>query len=83
MKHRTMKKLLTAVLSAAMLATAIPADLTPAQAAEKAPDATSTLDELGIIDAEGEEDTTSDLPDSFLHILSSSSQLPLRSNSKL
>lgn len=63
MKHRTMKKLLTAVLSAAMLATAIPADLTPAQAAEKAPDATSTLDELGIIDAEGEENTAADLPD--------------------
>ena len=63
MKHRTMKKLLTAVLSAAMLSTALPTSLTTAQAAEKAPDATSTLDELGIIDAEGEEDTTSDLPD--------------------
>ena len=63
MKHRTMKRMLTAILSAALLVTALPADLTPAQAAEKAPDATSTLDELGIIDAEGEEDTTSDLPD--------------------
>ena len=63
MKHRTMKRLLTAVLSAAMLVTALPANITPAQAAKKAPDATSTLKELGIIDAPGEEDTTNDLPD--------------------
>ena len=63
MKHRTMKRLLTAVLSAAMLVTALPANLTPAQAASKHADATSTLEELGIIDAKGEEDTTSDLPD--------------------
>ena len=63
MKHRTMKKLLTAVLSAAILATALPVNLTPMQAAQKAPDATSTLDELGILDAPGEEDISSDLPD--------------------
>lgn len=63
MKHRTMKRLLTAVLSATMLVTALPANLTPVQAAGKHADATSTLDELGIIDAKGEEDTTSDLPD--------------------
>lgn len=63
MKHRTMKKLLTGLLTAAILATALPANLTPAQAAQKTPNAASTLDELGIIDAEGEEDTSLDLPD--------------------
>lgn len=64
MKHRTMKKLLAGCLAAALLATALPVGHTTAQAAEKAPDATSTLQELGIIDAAGEEDTASDLPDS-------------------
>lgn len=63
MKHRTMKKLLAGCLAAALLATALPSGHTTAQAAEKAPDATSTLQELGIIDAAGEEDTASDLPD--------------------
>lgn len=62
MKHRTMKKLLTALMSAAILATALPANLTPAKASTKAPGPTSTLEELGIIDAEGEEDTSQDLP---------------------
>ena len=64
MKHRTMKKLLAGCLAAALLATALPVGRTTAQAAEKAPDATSSLEELGIIDAAGEEDTTADLPDS-------------------
>lgn len=63
MKHRTMKRLLAAALSAAMLATALPANLTPVQAANKTVDAASTLDELGVIDAKGEEDTASDLSD--------------------
>lgn len=63
MKHRTMKRLLTAVLSAAMLVIALPANLMPVHAADKAGNAASTLGELGIIDAEGEEDTASDLPD--------------------
>ena len=63
MKHRTMKKLLAVCLAAALLATALPVGHTTAQAAEKTPDATSTLQELGIIDAAGEEDTASDLPD--------------------
>ena len=63
MKHRTMKKLLAGFLAAAMLVTALPANLTTAQAAKKAPDATTSLEELGIIDAAGEEDTSSDLPD--------------------
>ena len=35
MKQRTMKRLFAAVLSAAMLVTALPAELTPAQAAER------------------------------------------------
>lgn len=62
MKHRTMKKLLTALMSAAILATALPANLAQAKAADTAPNAASTLEELGIIDAEGEEDTSQDLP---------------------
>lgn len=61
MKQRTMKKLLTVVLAAAMLVTAVPVNMTPARAAEKTPGTAATLDELGIIDAEGEEDTGSDL----------------------
>ena len=73
MKQRTMKRLFAAVLSAAMLVTALPAELTPAQAAERTqakeqaaeqtPDASSPLEAFGIIDAAGEEDTTNDLPD--------------------
>lgn len=63
MKHRTMKKLLTGFLVAAMLVTALPANLTTAQAAKKTLDATSPLEDFCIIDAAGEEDTSSDLPD--------------------
>ena len=62
MKYRTMKKLLSAVLTAAVLTTVLPANLTFAQAADTF-DASSTLEDLGIIDAPGEEDTTGDLPD--------------------
>lgn len=61
MKKRTMKTWLSGLLLSAMLTTTLPADLTTAQAAQKAPDAASTLEELGIIDAEGEEDTSTDL----------------------
>ena len=63
MKQRTMKRLFAAVLSAAMLVTALPAELTPAQAAAHTPDASSPLEAFDIIDAAGEEDTTNDLPD--------------------
>lgn len=67
MKHRTMKRLLSAVLMTAMLATALPANLTGAKAAEKAPGADSSLKALGILDAAGEEDTSNDLPDVNKH----------------
>lgn len=58
-----MKKLLAGMLAAVVIATTFPVNLTQAQAAKKTPGAESTLDELGIIDPAGEEDTTSDLPD--------------------
>lgn len=64
MKKRTMRSLLAGILAAAVMTTTIPADFMYARAAEKTkPDAASTLDEFGIIDAEGEEDTSLDLPD--------------------
>lgn len=69
MKQRTMKKLLTVVLAAAMLVTAVPVNLTPARAAEKTPDAAATLDELGVIDAAGEEDTENDLTAEGAHAM--------------
>ena len=67
MKQRTLKRLLSAVLMTAMLCTALPANLTAAKEAEKAFPADNTLQELGIIDAAGEEDTTKDLPDQNKH----------------
>lgn len=62
MKKRTMRSLLAGILAAAVFTTTIPANFTLARAKTK-PGAESTLDELGIIDAEGEEDTSLDLPD--------------------
>ena len=63
MKHRTMRKLLTGMLAAAILATTLPANLTTARAAKNTSDASASLKELGIIDQPGEENTANDLPD--------------------
>ena len=63
MKHRTMKKLLTGMLAAAILVTTLPANFTLAHAASKTPNAATSLKALGIIDQPGEEDTDDDLPD--------------------
>ena len=63
MKHRTMKKLLTGMLAAAILVTTLPANYTLAHAAAKTPNAATSLKALGIIDQPGEEDTDNDLPD--------------------
>ena len=54
-----MKSLLAGFLTAAVLATTIPEGFAPVQAGAKA----SSLKTLGIIDAPGEEDTGTDLPD--------------------
>ncbi len=61
MKKRTMKSLLAGFLTAAVLATTL-ADFVPVQAKIKT-GAAETLEALGVIDAAGEEDTGSDLPD--------------------
>lgn len=63
MKYRNMKTLLAGLLLSALVTTTLPADLTIARAALHTPTSELTLEELGVIDAPGEEDRANDLPD--------------------
>ncbi len=72
MSETNVRKLLAGVLAAATLLTTVPVTPAAAKTAAKAPEQ-QTLDELGIIDASGEEQTADDLPDQNPSLLSQAS----------